>query len=140
MTAFWHCFGRSKRGKVLILPVRGAENHPPGKTPQDTPKASLFDPSWGAKAAPWGAKKGSKKWPGTGGKFAKTSSHIGPQRVPQGPCLGRAGRAGPAGPGAGQAGVPGLGLGLPGRLRQEPWGTLWGPIWDDILANWLFFF
>ena len=126
MTTSWHCFGRSKRGEVLILRERGAENHPPGKAPQDTPKASLFDPSWGAKAAPWGAKKGSKKGPGTGGKFAKTSSHIGPQRVPQGPCRGRPARPkprpgrpawpapGPAGPARAGPGQPGPGRGLGG--------------------------
>ena len=121
MTTSWHCFGRSKRSKVLILPVRGAENHPPGKAPQDTPKASLLDPSWGAQAAPWGAKKGPKKSPGTGGKFAKKSSQIGPQRVPQGPCLGRAGRARPGRPGQGRPGrrsLPGPGPGQPGPAHM----------------------
>ena len=132
MTTSWHCFWRSKKGKVFILRERGTENHPPGKAPQDTPKASLLDPSWGAQVAPWGTKKGPKKLPGTGGKFAKK---VVPNRSPEGapgplPGPGWPGpaRAGPgalerdlerdeAGPGAGQAGVPGLGLGLAGRPR-----------------------
>ena len=65
----------------------------PGELPKTPQKASVMGPSLGAQAAPWGAKKGPKKPPSTGGKFAKKSSQIGPQRVPQGPCLGRAGRA-----------------------------------------------
>ena len=143
MTASWHCFGRSKRGKVLILPARGAENHPPRKAPQDTPTASLFGPSWGAQAAPWGTKKGPKKWPGTGVKFAKKSSQIGPQRVPQGPCLGRAGRArlGPARPAPGPARQASLAWAWawpagPGRSLGTPSGDLFGMTFGRI-GSWL---
>ena len=128
MTTSWHCFGRSKRSKVLILPVRGAENHPPGKAPQDTSKASLFGPCWGAQAAPWGTKKGPKKWPGTGGKFTKKSSLVGPQRVPQGPCLGRAGRARPGRPRGrpGRRPWPGPGPGRPAGALGHPLRTYLG--------------
>ena len=91
-----------------------------------------------------GGQKGPQKVAGYwGGIRQKVVPNRSPEGAPgplPGPGWPGPARAGPAGPGAGQAGVPGLGLGLPGRLRQEPWGTLWGPIWDDILANWLFFF
>ena len=43
----------------------------------------------------------------------------------------------PAWPAPGPAGPAwaGLGRARPARPRQGPWGTLWGPIWDDFLAN-----
>ena len=31
--------------------------------------------------------------------------------------------------------LPRPGRARPARPRQGPWGTLWGPMWDDVLAN-----
>ena len=139
MAASLPSFGKPKRGKVLILPERGAQNCPPRKAPQDTSKASLLGPSWNAQAAPWGARKGPKKSPSTGGKFAKKSSQIGPQRVPQGPCLGRAGRARWAGVRGSLGAVGGVGFGV-GLAEVVCRGGLdWWSVLGGFLVGWTTF-
>ena len=104
-------------------------------------KSLPFGSLLGCPSGPLGGQKGPQKaardWGEVRQKVVPNRSPEGAPRPLPGPGWPGPARAGPAGPGAGQAGLPGLGLGLAGRPRQGPWGTLWGPILDDIWANWL---